>query len=55
MTHCVPRAGLPFAPALHRTWWCAVASEGASGEPIETVLMGDLRIDVPESQLGPFR
>jgi len=31
-----------------------VASEGASGEPIETVLMEDLRIDVPESQLGPF-
>lgn len=30
------------------------ASEGVSGEPIETVLMEDLRIDVPESQLGPF-
>ncbi|MEX3957700.1 DUF1571 domain-containing protein [Trinickia sp. EG282A] len=31
-----------------------VASEGASHEPIETVLMEDLRIDVPESQLRPF-
>ena len=31
-----------------------VASEGASREPIETVLMEDLRIDVPESQLRPF-
>lgn len=29
-------------------------SEGASGEPIETVQMEDLRIDVPESQLGRF-
>lgn len=31
-----------------------VASEGASREPIETVLMEDPRIDVPASQLGPF-
>lgn len=31
-----------------------VVSEGASHEPIETVLMEDLRIDVPESQLRPF-
>jgi len=31
-----------------------VASEGASREPIETVLMEDLRIDVPASQLRPF-
>lgn len=31
-----------------------VASEDASREPIETVLMEDLRIDVPESQLRPF-
>ncbi|WP_377715759.1 DUF1571 domain-containing protein [Paraburkholderia denitrificans] len=31
-----------------------VASEGASREPIETVLMEDLRIDVPGSQLRPF-
>ena len=31
-----------------------VASEGASREPIETVLMEDLGIDVPESQLRPF-
>lgn len=29
-----------------------VASEGA--EPIETVLMEDLRTDVPESRLRPF-
>ena len=31
-----------------------IASEGASLKPIETVLMEDLRIDVPESQLRPF-
>ncbi|MCG5078622.1 DUF1571 domain-containing protein [Paraburkholderia tagetis] len=31
-----------------------VASEGASRAPIETVLMEDLRIDLPESQLEPF-
>ena len=31
-----------------------VASEGASRKPIETVLMEDLRIDVPGSQLRPF-
>ncbi|MDG0023887.1 DUF1571 domain-containing protein [Trinickia sp. Y13] len=30
------------------------ASEGAWGKLIETVLLDDLRIDVPESQLGPF-
>ncbi|TAM54737.1 MAG: DUF1571 domain-containing protein [Paraburkholderia sp.] len=31
-----------------------VASEGALRAPIETVLMEDMRIDVPESQLRPF-
>ncbi|WP_181439956.1 hypothetical protein [Paraburkholderia silvatlantica] len=31
-----------------------VVSEGESREPIETVLMENLRIDVPESQLKPF-
>jgi len=31
-----------------------VASEGPSREPIETVLMKDLRVDVPEPQLRPF-
>ncbi|MFX1673914.1 DUF1571 domain-containing protein [Paraburkholderia sp. A2WS-5] len=31
-----------------------VASENPSGKPIETVLMEDLRIDLPESQLEPF-
>lgn len=31
-----------------------IASEGASREPIETVLMENLRIDVPASQLRPF-
>ena len=31
-----------------------VVSEGESREPIETVLMEDLRIDVPDSQLRPF-
>ncbi|WP_206952449.1 DUF1571 domain-containing protein [Trinickia acidisoli] len=31
-----------------------VVSEGASREPIETVLMEDLRIDVPGLQLEPF-
>ncbi|QBR01676.1 DUF1571 domain-containing protein [Paraburkholderia pallida] len=31
-----------------------VVSESASREPIETVLMEDLRIDVPASQLRPF-
>ena len=31
-----------------------VVSEGASREPIETVLMEDLRIDVPGPQLRPF-
>ena len=31
-----------------------VVSEGESREPIETVLMENLRIDVPESQLRPF-
>ena len=31
-----------------------VASERASGQPIETVLLEDLRIDLPESQLEPF-
>jgi hypothetical protein len=31
-----------------------VASAGASREPIETVLMEDLRIDVPGSRLRPF-
>ncbi|WP_296652754.1 DUF1571 domain-containing protein [Paraburkholderia sp.] len=31
-----------------------VASEGASRKPIETVLMEDLRIDVPGSQIRPF-
>lgn len=31
-----------------------VASEGASSEPMETVLMEDLLVDVPGSQLGPF-
>ena len=31
-----------------------VASKSPSREPIETVLMEDLRIDVPGPQLGPF-
>lgn len=31
-----------------------IISEGASHEPIETVLMEDLRIDVPSSHLRPF-
>lgn len=31
-----------------------VVSEGASGRPIETVLMEDLNIDVPMSRLAPF-
>ncbi|MEM5314654.1 sigma-E factor regulatory protein RseB domain-containing protein [Paraburkholderia sp. JHI869] len=31
-----------------------VVSEGESREPIETVMMENLRIDVPESQLRPF-
>lgn len=31
-----------------------VASEGESRKPIETVLMENLRIDVPASQLRPF-
>ena len=31
-----------------------VVSEGEAREPIETVLMENLRIDVPDSQLRPF-
>ncbi|MCP3709870.1 DUF1571 domain-containing protein [Paraburkholderia sp. CNPSo 3274] len=31
-----------------------VVSEGESREPIETVLMVNLRVDVPDSQLRPF-
>ncbi|WP_042269286.1 hypothetical protein [Paraburkholderia heleia] len=31
-----------------------IVSEGESREPIETVLMENLRVDVPESQLRPF-